>query len=299
MMYAAKVTISVFYVMNMYRVIFEFALQRDSRQREFLADRTAAAAVSAAGIVRSLIKISAYARYRGEIERKLFEQQARHAGSLGIAQQVAAGLAPYATSAQFVDAMKTASIPHPFDSHPALPERMENVGHRVEEKDYGAIVTSAPAQTWIGDMPAAAGIEERLWGVYEARFAEMHEQSLAYRYAPATDEERALVLKYFPPVAFALKGGQSLQVGYAGMTLPESAEQLPWENVTDMKYHDGSFGTSDALEVVHPEKGWLGAKTTKIKLPGIGKDKERLKAVVGHYWHRHRVSRQEGQASAQ
>ena len=299
MMYAAKVTISVFYVMSMYRVIFEFALQRDSRGREFLADSAAAAAVSAAGIVRSLIKIAAYARYRGEIERELFDQQLRHAGSLGIAQRVAAGLAPYATSAQFVDAMKTASIPHPFDSHPALTERMANVGHHIAEKDYGAVVTSVPAQTWIADMPGAPQVEQRLWAAYEQRFAEIHEQTLAYRYAPATDEERALVLKYFPPVSFALKGGRTFQVGYGGITSPESAEPMPWDKVAGMKYVDGSFGTSDVLQLEHPEKGWLGAKTTKIKLPGIGKQKERLKAVVGQYWHRHRVSREALQANAQ
>jgi hypothetical protein len=195
--------------------------------------------------------------------------------------------------------MKTASVPHPFDSHPALPERMENVGHRVEEKDYGAIVTSAPAQTWVADMPTAADIEQRLWGVYERRFAEMHEQSLAYRYAPANEAERAIVLKYFPPVAFALKGGKSLHVGYAGMSLPEQAEPMPWDNVADMKYVDGSFGTSDVLQIEHPEKGWLGAKTTKVKLPGIKNEKERLKAVLGHYWQRHQISRQEVQPKAQ
>jgi Zn-dependent protease with chaperone function len=291
MMYERVVTFSVFYLMNMYRVIFEFALQRDSRQREFLADRASASVVSPAGIVRSLIKISAYARYRGEIERKLFERDMRHAGSLGIAQQVASGLAPYATSAQFVDAMKTASIPHPFDSHPALHERMENVGHRIEEKDYGAVVTSGSAQSWIADMPTAADIEQRLWAVYEQRFAEMHEQSLAYRYAPATEEERAIVLKYFPPVAFQLKG-KTLNVGYAGMMLPEHAEPMPWDDVAGMQYSDGSFGTADTLEITHHEKGWLGAKTTKVKLPGLGKEKERFKAIIGHYWQRHQISRQ-------
>jgi Zn-dependent protease with chaperone function len=295
MMYAAKVTIFVCYLMRMYRVIFEFALRRDSRNREFLADKVAAGVVSARAIISSLIKISAYSRYRGEIERKLFEQNAQHQSSLGIAQRVASGLAPYATSAQFVDAMKTASIPHPFDSHPALPERMQNVAHRIEEKDYGAIVTSVPAQSWIADLPTAADIEGRLWGAYEQRFAAMHEQSLAYRYAPANEAERAVVLKYFPPQSFPLKGGNTFNVGYAGLSLPEQEEPMPWDDVADMKWHDGSFGTSDTLEIVHPEKGWLGNRTTKVKLPGIKDHKERLKAVLGHYWQRHKIATQEAQ----
>jgi len=296
MMHAAKVTIFVFYLMRMYRVIFEFALQRDSRRREFLADRAAASLVSGSAIVRSLIKIAAYARYRGEIERRLFERDLKHAGALGIAQQIASGLAPYATSARFVDAMKTARIPHPFDSHPALPERMENVGHRIAEQDYGAIVTAAPAQTWVTDMPTAADIEQRLWLAYEQRFAEMHEQSLAYRYAPASEEERAIVLKYFPAVAFELAGGKRFIVEYAGLTLPEQPEPMPWEQVAKLQYSDGSLGTSDTLQIEHLEKGWLGNKTTKVKLRGIGKQKERFKAVLGHYWQRHQISRREIQS---
>jgi Peptidase family M48 len=280
-------------------VIFEFALQRDSRAREFLADRVAADLVSARAIASSLIKVAAYSGYRLEIEKKLFAHDARHAGSLGIAQRVASGLVPYATSPQFVDAMKTADVPHPFDSHPPLAERMQNVGHRIAEKDYGAIVTAAPAQSWLVDMPTAAEVEGRLWQAYEQRFAQMHEQSLAYRYAPANEAERAIVLKYFPPQTFALKGGKAFCVGYAGLSLPEASEPMPWNNVANMKYIGGNFGASDVLQIVHPEKGWLGAKSTKVKLAGLKKqEKARLQAVLGQYWHRHKVAMEEARLRA-
>ena len=46
------------------------------------------------------------------------------------------------------------------------------------------------------------------------------------------------------------------------------------------------------LQIVHPEKGSLGAKTTKVKLPGIKKKRERFKGVLGRYWQRHQVMRQ-------
>lgn len=72
MMRSAGATVPVFYLMRLYRVIFEFALKRESRTREFLADRTAAAVVSARAIVQSLIKLAAYANYRSEVENKLF-----------------------------------------------------------------------------------------------------------------------------------------------------------------------------------------------------------------------------------
>jgi hypothetical protein len=66
---------------------------------------------------------------------------------------------------------------------------------------------------------------------------------------------------------------------------------MSWSNVKGMKYVDGSLGSSDALQIIHPQKGWLGAKTTKVKLPGLKKaEKARFKAVVGEYWHRHKVA---------
>lgn len=290
MMRATAATVPVFYLMQLYRVIFEFSLKRESRAREFLADRTAAALVSARAIVQSLIKLSAYANYRSEIENRLFEHEEQHGSSLGIARYVASGLAPYASSAEFLQAMKSANVPHPFDSHPSLQERMANVNHRVDEQEFGPIASSAPAQSWVTDIQSAQDIQQRLWAVYEQKFAAMHEQNLAYRYEPANETERALVLKYFPPVVFQLKGGKRIEIGYAGPILPDEVEALPWDRVAKFNYVDGFGG--DVLQIQHPEKGLLGAKTTKVKLPGIKKERERFKQVLWHYWQRHLFMKQ-------
>ncbi|GGC63003.1 M48 family metallopeptidase [Undibacterium terreum] len=287
-------TIMVYYLLNLYRVIFEIALKRDSREREFLADKIAAKVISGKAIVQSLIKIAAYARYRSQIEQNLFEQNQKHGGSLGIAGYVASGLVPYATSPDFVDEMKNARVPHPFDSHPLLEERMRNVAHAVPEQEYGAVVTSAPGTTWADAILTAPEIEQRLWTAYEAQFAAAHEHSLAYRYEPANDEELAIVLKYFPTIAFDLKKDQQIIISYAGITAPGQNE-IPWDSVNKTKYEDGIGG--DVLTIEHPEKGFFGAKTTKIKLPGLGKQKENFKAAFGHYWQRHQVMRR-GQAGA-
>lgn len=53
---------------------------------------------------------------------------------------------------------------------------------------------------------------------------------------------------------------------------------------------DNGFG-GDVLKITDPEKGWLGTKTTSVKLPGISKEREKLKAVLGAYWQRHQVMR--------
>ena len=276
-------------VLDLYRIIFEIALARDSREREFKADRIAAKLVSPAAIAQSLVKIAAYAQYRDKIEGELFGQDQRHDNQLGIARYVASGLAPYAASDDFLDAMKSANVPHPFDSHPAMPERMRNVGMSLAERDYGAIAVRAPAATWAQEILTADAIEQRLWSAYETEFAQDHERSLAYRYEPATDAERALVLKYFPPVSFALKGGATVEVSIDGIRTSADAMTVFWDAVKDLQFKESSLG--NALVVTHPEKGLIGQKTTKVKLPGLKKEKDHFNAVVGAYWQRHQIMR--------
>jgi hypothetical protein len=291
-------TIVAHYLLRLYRMIFEVAMARASRDREFNADRVAAGLTEPGAIVRSLIKIAAYSSYRGDVERKLFAQNQQHEGTLGIAGFVAAGLQPYATSAQFLEAMKTADVPHPYDTHPALVDRMRNVDHHVAEDAYGAIVTAVPAQTWADEILTAGDIEQRLWGEYERQFAQNHEVSLAYRYEPATDEEREIVLRHFPPLTFTLKNGNTIGVTYAGLEASaDNGLQISWDQVKALTAKDGSFGKS--LIVTLHEKGVLRSKTCTIKLRGIGKQEKEFKGAVSHYWRRHQVMRSQQAERAQ
>ncbi|GKS83797.1 M48 family metallopeptidase [Acidovorax sp. SUPP1855] len=276
-------------LLGLYRLIFEWALARDSRAREFQADRIAAQLVSPQAIGQSLVKIAAYARYRHKIESDLFDKEEQLAGDLGIAHFISSVLPPYAQSAEFRTAMQTANVPHPFDTHPLMPERIRNVGWVLPESDYGAIVVRPPERTWAQDILTADAIEQRLWSDYEQAFAQGHERSLAYRYEPATAEELAVVLKYFPARQFALKGGHTVQVSHEGITTSADGTTVPWDAVKAMAFKDSILG--DSLTITHPEKSLLRAKSTKLKLPGLKKDKQRFKATLEHYWERHQVMR--------
>lgn len=278
----------VYPFMELYRAIFQLALSQDSRQREFKADHMAAKLVSPQAITQSLIKVAAYANYRAHTEKALFASDYQLSGNLGIADSVARGLVPYAASDDFFDDMRTAHIPHPFDSHPPLAERMQKVGHVVEPDGYGAVVTQMPTKTWADEIINAAAIEERLWAAYEQQFSNNHEQALAYRYEPANDEQTAHVLKYFPPVLFKLKNNLSVEVNYKGIA-PSGEPQIPWDNVKALQYNHSSFG--DSLTVTLHEKGLVGAKTSKVKLPGMGKQKDDFNATLSHYWRRHQIMR--------
>ncbi|RYF33280.1 MAG: peptidase M48 [Comamonadaceae bacterium] len=289
-MRSGGLTIVAHYLLRLFRMVFSFAQARDSREREYTADRVAAGLTAPRAIVQSLIKISAYAGYRNDVEQRLFAQDRRHGASLGIAGFVAEGLQPYARSDAFLATMRTAGVPHPYDSHPPLTERMRNVDHTVTEDAYGAIVTTAPTATWVDDMPTAHAIEERLWAAYEQEFSESHERSLAYRYEPANDEERAIVLRYFPPAAFELKGGERIDVSIEGIhASADGGQHIGWDEVKGLTFKASNFGNS--LVVTHFDKATIGSRTTKIKLRGLGKEEAAFKGVVGAYWQRHQVMR--------
>lgn len=288
-MHQSGFTVVVYYFMQLYRMIFQLALARDSRDREFKADRTAAKLVSPQAIVQSLVKIAAYDNYRNNTERSLFERDQKLSGALGIADTVAQGLRPYAASVDFMDDMRVAHIPHPFDSHPPMAQRMHNVGHTVDPNGYGAIVLQAPQGTWADDILTATAIEQRMWAAYEQQFAQNHELTLAYRYEPANEQEREHVLKYFPPVTFALKKEVKLEVNYRGIVPSDGEPIVPWDAIKALHYNESSFG--DSLTVTLNEKGLVGSKTTKIKLAGLGKQKAEFNAAVSHYWRRHQIMR--------
>ena len=108
-------TVMVYYPLCLYRMLFELAWQRNSREREFVADRNAATLIAPAAIVESLIKISAYASYRSEVEQTLFDNKTLHENELGISKAIAQGLPQHVSSPDFIGMMRESNVPHPFD----------------------------------------------------------------------------------------------------------------------------------------------------------------------------------------
>lgn len=282
-------TLVVFYPLCLYRMLFELAWQRNSREREFVADRSAANLITPAAIVESLIKISAYASYRSEVEQMLFDNKTLHGNELGISKAIALGLPQHVNSPDFISMMREQNVPHPFDSHPPLADRMRNVGYTIDETGYAAIAAEPPVESWVDLMPVAADIELQLWQKYEQDFSSAHEQSLAWRYQPEGEEETALVLKHFPPAAWTLKDGSQIEIIYQGIVQPGTAELLPWDNIKNINVIR-RFGT-DVLYLQHVQPNAAGKKRSEIRLPGVKNDIEVFKYTLSHYWQRHQTMR--------
>ncbi len=277
------VTLPASYVMRLYRAIFELALKKEQRRRELVADAEAVKLTSPDDLGRSLLKVAGYSSFRNHTEQALFAQRDEHTGELGLQGRIDAGLPGHVASQGFLESVKTMRIPHPFDSHPPLAERFENVKATVRVDDAPRIFEARPAKTWADEVLTGPAIEQRLWAAYEARFIKNHEQSLAYRYLPATDEERRLVLRFFPDVSFGLKDGTSVRVTHVGLTLPDG-QQLAFRDVQGAKVDDGNFSTQ--LVITHR------GGTAKVNLRHLQKQVEPFKQAFGAYWQRDQMARQ-------
>lgn len=197
---AIGIAVPVYLFMGSYYLLFTRALRKDDRQREFRADKVAAQCVSPTAVANSLIKVAGYASYRQRVHMELFDRDSMHE-ELNIPRRIEQGIESYAKS-DFAKDIASMSVPHPFDSHPLLKERIEAVGLNIDEKSYGDILMSK-GDSWYGEIESAAQIEEKLWEIFEQEFATDHEKSLAFRYLPATPKETELVRKHFPDMEFA------------------------------------------------------------------------------------------------
>jgi Zn-dependent protease with chaperone function len=285
-------TLLLCYPLWLFRAVFEIGYSRSSRTREFAADALAARATSPSAIARALVKISGYSNFRAHIQQTLFDSRAQHEGALNIAQQLREGLPVFTATPLFAKALDDGATPHPFDSHPPMRQRMQHVGADIAVADYASVALSPPQHSWLTLIPDAASIETRLWQQFEQAFAQDHDQALAFRYEPANDAERAVVLRYFPDVEIAgKKANTSVKINYSGISTPTGS--VAWKDVKQLTFNDGNFFAADKLVVMHPEKSKLGThKSTTLKLPTTAKQREQLKEVMGRYWARDQAMRQ-------
>ena len=293
-LYDGGMTRPVFYFMMAYRGLFELSMGRSRRASELAADRLAAGVTSGQDIARSLVKVGAYASFRDRVEAKLFAQDEQHQ-TVAIADRVAHGFSAYAQSDSVHDDLQGAVTPHPFDSHPPLAARMENVGASLNSEDMVQLLMAPVESTWADTVQDAEAIEARLWGVYEARFAQAHDLSLAYRYEPSSDAERAHVEKHFPPLVFEGKdAGFDVQMDFAQVSYGEWEAPILFEQVASATTADRMFKKYLDLEV--PGEGRFKSRRS-ICLSKL-REPDALLQAFERYWSRHRIMK-EHRAGAQ
>jgi hypothetical protein len=234
---SGTITFGVASCMVAYRALFERIAQRHSRTAEFAADRVSARVVGAEPTGRALWKVAAYATYRARTEGKLFEAMHKH-DELKLAERVSNGFSAFvrdrdARSSLIADVMKVGT-PHPFDSHPPLQQRLENVGVTAPSEDALLSLSEPPADSLADDIDEIAALEQKLWGAYEEAFAEQHDFAIAVRLSPKTPEEIAHVERHFPPSEHTSKDG-TYRLNWEKLTLPDGVD-VPYRTQSGEKH---------------------------------------------------------------
>jgi Zn-dependent protease with chaperone function len=284
------VSIPIAYFMLFYWSMFQLSLNKAGRERELRADTLAAEATSPQSVANALLKVSAYSSYRGRVENKLFERDRAHS-ELNIAHSVAVGFTEYVKGPALASDLEAEdAFPHPFDSHPSLTTRLENVGMRIIREHVPEIVSSTASRTWFNEIGDAERIETELWNAYQARFRAAHEESLVYRYRPSTPEERAVVERVYPPVVLAgKKNGPPLTVDCLQINYGEWSKSVAWTSIKDMDTSEIPF-VGKAINIRYQENG--AVEKCSIPLHKLEEKDDIVIATINRYYARAMAAKQ-------
>jgi len=270
----------VFYFMVLFRALFQISLSRRSREREFRADNIASQVTSQRDIAAALLRVTAFANFRNQIQKILFEQQ-RVLQSANISQQLATGFSDFSNSFAVDHDIGELTSSHPFDSHPPLVERMEAVGLPLSTSTATELLSNPPDGGWYALIDNAEELEQRQWHEFETLFRRHHEESLAYRLQPAGEEECAIVLKAFPPVLIPRKK-DTLSIDYLSLHDTSWAEPILFSEITSCTAVNG------VLQIQSRRAG--AKKTTRLKLKSFGAEQQQALDLIGRYWGRHQAA---------
>ncbi len=281
-LHSGGITLPIFYFMLFYWALFQLSLGRSSREREFRADSLAVEQTSSLDIARALVKVAAYSSYRRRVEAQLFEHD-RAQSDLDIAGRVQSGFSGYASSEHLHGDLDDSRFPHPFDSHPSLAARLAAVRVDADRAVIDGMLTGSVGSTWLDTIDQAQEIEGRLWGAYEQRFAAAHEQSLAYRYLPNTDEERALVEKFFPGEEWSGGKGAPVILTYRGIRLDGLEQGLDFADMAKVTSAERMF--KKYLDI--KARPGVEPKKLAICVSDLACDNDAFYATFSRYYGRH------------
>ena len=279
-LYGGGISLPVFYFMMCFRGLFELSIGKHSREREFRADRIATETTSSAATAGALLRIIAYSKYRNSIEQDLFDQDQEHT-SVDIYQQLDRGFHEFAVSFASNDDIGEFATAHPFDSHPPLVERLRAVDFELTESSAHDILSTPGDGLWFHRINNSTELEQKQWNEYEERFREFHTQLLAYRYLPSTEEERALVEKFFPEVTHNGKLGAAV-LDCEQINFEQWNSEVRFDEMTSVQVDD------NVLEIEFERDGESYAQ--RIKLAKMHDKGAALLETVGHYFGRYQAA---------
>jgi Zn-dependent protease with chaperone function len=267
------VTLPIYYFMLCFRALYQLSLGKLSRQREFRADRISMETTSVRDVAGALLRTIAYSSYRDSVQRDLFSQE-QALQTANVSERIGQGFHQYATSFTSSPDIGNLAPAHPFDSHPPLVQRLQAIGMQLESEEAQRLLAAPGDGRWYQYIPAAEQMEKEQWQQFEERFREYHEQSLPYRFLPETDEELAIVVKWFPPVNFEGKQG-TLALDHDKMAFDQWPAPIRYAELTNLTLKDNGV-----LQISYNREG---KQKESLPTSKFARQQEVLDAIQHYY----------------
>jgi len=267
--------------------LYGLSISKLSRAREFRADRIGAECSSPAAMKRALVKITSYCDYRAKTESAVLEKE-RVDQDLNLAATLEHGYPAFLSAFVSNDQSVNESVPHPFDTHPTLSNRVAELGFEPREALSDASMPQTPDQTWYGDITTAFAIEERLWSRRQQLLQSFHGQDLAWRVLPANEEETAVVVEHFPRAVLRNKKGKEATLEFDRIQLSDWDAPILFKDIFDVSLEQAF--PKQQMTLVHKKEGKRFGAKAKFQPATFTNERGDLLALFGLYYSRHKTA---------
>lgn len=221
--------------MHFFWNLYLLSIRRLRRQREFRADAVGATVNSPAAMARALVKIASYCEYLNKTEQSIIEKPGVES-DLQLAAQLEQGFPGFLSAFASDGKSLKNEVPHPFDTHPPMVERVRKLGFDVTEILKDEELLASPPSTWHDAIVPGNALEAGLWSEREQKLQQYHGRSIAYRVLPETAEEIATVELHFPRQTLKNAKGQTATIDYRSMRLSTSDFEIPFSAITLLNF---------------------------------------------------------------
>ena len=274
--------------MLMFWKLYMLSLRKSSREREFRADAVGGSVTSADAAKRALIKASSYCNYRAATVNSLLSQKKLHP-DLQLAQLLEQGY-PDSLKA-FTQDEKAASseIPHPFDTHPPLSQRLQHLGFDPAAALKEDVLHEPISDSWFNAIPEAANLEKSMWEQQQKSLQDFHSENLAWRLRPDGPEEEAQVLLHFPNRTFRKKDGAEATLSYDRIRVASWDAPIIFSLIQSASI-DSTLTNKQRLTLVfkHMESG--KKKTIQFYPADFKNNEGEMLSFFKHYYSRHKTA---------
>ena len=273
--------------MHFFWKLYGLSIRRLSRAREFRADQIGAELVSKDAMKRALVKTTCYCECRTWTEMAAVKRS-RVDQYLNLSQQLEQGYPAFLSSLAQSDRVIAERVPHPFDTHPTLSNRLAQLGFDVRAAIRDAGIQQPSRDSWYHTIATAPAIEERMWAEKQNALQAFHSQDLAWRLLPKDEEEAAIVREHFPRLIFRNRKGAEATLEFDRIQLSEWSEPILFKDIARARVEDAWM--KKRLTITHSQPGKDKPAKTRFYPSLFTGEKGDLLALFGHCYSRHKTA---------